>query len=281
MSGALSRTGGYNGPVRRAIKKLSRAFDGIIQVLCVKTTDGAWVQFSPIVDVVGQEAAYLLRVCRVPIAVDLGGGKEVVEAFVSRAEFYGAAVVSQRNPSFRNFVIAILEELEDKGFVVASPDSNHHLVVQAKVALGMALELAEHERQLAEHDRRLVDVEATQESLCLGQKALEGHVASVADLIRHGQQYGLASVALQQKGIKIPVAMRSKVGKEIASIGRSLGYPVDSYPNGRNSPGPAVPFGGFFPLFYPRAVLERIIAVWIEDARKDKDKAALLRDLRQ
>lgn len=60
MSGALSRTGGYNGPVRRAIKKLSRAFDGIIQVLCVKTTDGAWVQFSPIVDVVGQEAAYLL-----------------------------------------------------------------------------------------------------------------------------------------------------------------------------------------------------------------------------
>jgi hypothetical protein len=262
-------------PVRKAIQIELKKFD-TVSMIGAKTADGSWVLYNPIPDVIGEKAALTsLYHKRVPIRVELppGSGKEVTMEFVSRADFLGAAIISDRHPKFREFVVKLLEILEDKGFVVVSPDENHPLVVQAKLNMDMALKVAEHDRLHAEHDRRLSSVEQ-------GQKSLEDSVGNIADIYDHGKKWRIAMVALDQRGIKIPENMRSEVGREIAAIGRKLGYPVDTYPNGTKSKYPREPVGKFFPIHYPHAVLEQIIDVWIRENKNNPERSHLFRDIR-
>lgn len=262
----------FPDPSRRAIKTEHKLF-GDVPVLCVKTSDGSYVLYDTIADIIGdtQAMANLLVKC-VKIVIS-SGDREEVNRFVSRADFLGAAIISERNRPFRDFVVGLMEELEDKGFVVTSQDANHPLVVQAKLNMDMAFKIAEHDRLHAEHDRRLSSVEQ-------GQKSLEGHVGNIADIYEHGKQWRIAMVAMDQRGIKIPENMRSEVGREIAGIGRKLGYPVDTYPNGTKSKYPREPVGKFFPIHYPHAVLEHIIDVWIRENKNNSERSHLFRDMR-
>jgi hypothetical protein len=262
----------FPDPSRRAIKTEIKLFDGV-PVLCVRTSDGAYVLYDTIVDIIGDTQALGNLFGKCVLITVKSGGREEIRRFVSRADFLGAAIISERNRPFRDFVVGVMEELEDKGFVVASQDANHPLVVQAKLNMDMALKVAEHDRLHAEHDRRLSSVEQ-------GQKSLEGHVGNITGIVEHGKQWRLAMVALEQRGIKIPESMRSEVGREIAVTGRRLGYLVDTYLNGTKSKYPREPVGKFFPIHYPHAVLEHIIDVWIRENKNIPERSHLFRDMR-
>jgi hypothetical protein len=106
------------GPVRKAIRTEMKAF-GTVGLMCARTADGSWVLYNPIPDVIGEQAALTsLYHKRVSIRVEVSG-REVTMEFVSRADFLGTAIISERHPDFRAFVVKLLEILEDTGVAPA------------------------------------------------------------------------------------------------------------------------------------------------------------------
>jgi len=253
-------------PYRKAIRSETKLFSGI-SILTVKTNDGSWVLYSPIPDIIGETSA-LASLChmRVWISVDVGG-KEVPMEFVSRADFLGASIISSRNAPFRDFVVKLLEQLEDKGFVVTPNHSDNPLVAVWSAGLETALKVAEMEKR--------------QETLERGQVELGDRVDGLMNIVHEGQCWRPAMMELVDRR-KICIASkddRSKVGKEIAALGRSLGYPVDTYPNGTQSKYAEIPFGGYFPIHYPAAVLIKLVDIWIKRNLEVAERASWFRKM--
>lgn len=263
MSPEISR----QEPIRKAIHTKEKLFDSI-PIMTAKTVDDSWVLYAPIVDIIGERSAMgSLYNKRVPILVSVGGKDELMH-FVSLADFVGTAIITSRHKSFGDFVVAMIEEFEDRGFAPPINHKDHPLVAMWTAGLTTAYRVAELEQKTDAMVRR-------QDSLETGQKQLEDQVKENNSIISHGQKFVIAMVGLGQRGIKIPEGMRSDVGKELAAIGRSLGYPVDTYPNGKQSKFPPEPVGIFFPLFYPTAVLNRIIDAWVLRNKNNPDRQFL------
>lgn len=154
MSNAISR----QEPIRKAIDTKVKPFSSI-PILTVKTADNSWVLYAPIVDIIGERSAMgSLYNKRVPILVNVGGKDELME-FVSRADFLSSAINDERHKVFRDFVINLLEQLEDHGFVVSPSHQGHPLVKLATETLEAMIKIAELERQTEETRQRQTVIE--------------------------------------------------------------------------------------------------------------------------
>lgn len=179
-----------HGQMRKAIRMDMKPFSNT-NIMGIITIDDSWVLFSPLPDIIGERAAYsTLYNKRVPILVEVGG-KDVTMEFVRKADFLGAAIISEKHQDLRDHVVRLLMILEETGVAPASmvaadvaddPDVQnservHAAIIKAARALKQARETAERQEAMAKEvvalDGRVVDVETKVEEV--GLTAKEAH----------------------------------------------------------------------------------------------------------
>lgn len=245
------------GPIPKAIRTEMRLL-GTVMVLVAKTLNALWILYEPSPDIIGERKAHsALYHKRKQIIVNIGG-KEVIKEFIHQADFLGAAIFSEANQVFRNLAVDLFGQLEDKGFAMATPHSDHPLVVQAKTSLEIALRVAEVERQTEETKRQ-------QEHLANEHKALKSELDGLFTVARHGQMVTACIPWLAKRGVIVPEKYGAMVGGEIRQMSISLcNYDPKDYP--------LILHNGFEVYGYPLAYLGKAGGRWIEVNRSRSDR---------
>jgi hypothetical protein len=257
---------------RKAIKTKVEMFN-LVPMTLVWTTDGVYGLYDSFADIIGDTQAKSNLLFKCVLIAFPSGGQEEVRRFVRVADFLAAGAISTKNVAFRDFLAGFVEQALDKGFSIA-PDLVDDPDMQQWAVVGRAMaKSARAEREAIE--AKQLALESKQEI-----KSLEDHVDNLTDIYEHGRKWRIAMVALGQRGIKIPVNMRSTVGIEIAAVGRRLGYPVDTYINGKKSKYPPKDVGDFFPLHYPIPVIDHILDVWIRENKNNPERSRLFNNMR-
>lgn len=239
---------------RRASRVTRGSFESV-PILVARTDDGCWVDWAPIPDLIGWNESRTLYHKRVALQVE-HDGRLVTWDFVRRSDFLSAAVINDRFPALRAYVVGLLEELEDRG-VVLSPEFSGDTVLQMLQGLTQTrIDVLRTQQRQGELERDLVK--------------LDGKVDTLLDVVDHGKQYTFALVWLGNKGVRVPEGMKSAVGSEIKKLAMErFGYDADSHPK--------QPLGRFFVYVYPLAILEKVGATWIEQNRRKPERSAWFR----
>jgi hypothetical protein len=140
------------GVIRKATRTEWTRFSSVI-ITGVSTPDGEWVLYRPIADVVGQDEARMSLFNKiVPIQYEVNGnGMWLTGDFISKAAFYGCAMISERPElrEFRDAVVKVIEQLASKGFSVPPNKSDSPLMRLAKENVQIVFEVEELQRRQA------------------------------------------------------------------------------------------------------------------------------------
>jgi hypothetical protein len=205
-----------------------------------------------------------------PLLVVLDGREQVI-MFVSREVFLGSALISHRFPRFRQFVVKMLEQLEDVGVVTAPDVADDPLVLRAAQMLETAIRVARVERQSLEIARRQEALEQSQLALVQEQSETR-RIAEQADAKHANSEFLYAAPWLKGQGVRLPETgnWEAIVGREIAEIARAHGYDTRKLKKGPNR--------GFMTLQWPPDKLIRFGGMWIDLNRRRFDRRELFID---
>jgi prophage antirepressor-like protein len=260
------------GVIRKATRTEWTRFSSVI-ITGVSTPDGEWVLYRPIADVVGQDEARMSLFNKiVPIQYEVNGnGMWLTGDFISKAAFYGCAMISERPElrEFRDAVVKVIEQLASKGFSVPPNKSDSPLMRLAKENVQIVFEVEELQRRQAAVESEQIAMRKEQEAIKQEQETIKRKQETQQQLLDHNKATRIVVVWLEEHGIDVPAKKEANgqpancnTGMEFRSIALELGYNPDEYPKEVHGSWPT--------RKWPLPVLDRVGPIWIKRTRANR-----------